>query len=114
MPMNPEIKAKWVSALRSGEYTQLDGHLAMAGSNKMCCLGVLVDVAGKWDENFYDGYRMCDGNCSLPPDELCASVGLPPPARDGSYRATIVNRLADMNDQGKTFEEIADYIEKML
>lgn len=41
--MNPEIKTKWVEALRSGEYKQGVGWLKTA-DGKMCCLGVLVEL----------------------------------------------------------------------
>lgn len=43
--MNPEIKAQWLSALRSGEYEQGRGQLKNDG--KYCCLGVLCDLAEK-------------------------------------------------------------------
>jgi hypothetical protein len=43
--MNPEIKAQWVTALRSGEYKQGKGYLNRGG--KFCCLGVLCDIAEK-------------------------------------------------------------------
>lgn len=49
--MNPEIKAEWVAALRSGEYRQTKRQLRY-GDN-FCCLGVLCDLRakkgkGKW------------------------------------------------------------------
>ena len=42
MLMNPEIKAKWVAALRSGEYKQAKGQLRIG--NSFCCLGVLCNL----------------------------------------------------------------------
>jgi hypothetical protein len=48
--MKPEIKEKWLAALRSGEYEQVKGYLAVeVGDNKknFCCLGVLCDLAIK-------------------------------------------------------------------
>lgn len=49
--MNPEIKAKWVAALRSGEYLQGTGQLlnTYSGASKYCCLGVLCDLLVKED-----------------------------------------------------------------
>ena len=44
MPMNPEWKAKWLTALRSGEYKQCQGrlrHTDFNGEHSYCCLGVL-------------------------------------------------------------------------
>lgn len=43
--MNPEIKAKWVAALRSGEYKQGRAYLRFDGAH--CCLGVLCELAVK-------------------------------------------------------------------
>jgi hypothetical protein len=44
--MNSEVKAKWVAALRSGEYQQGRGELRSI-SNCFCCLGVLCDLYDK-------------------------------------------------------------------
>ena len=54
--MNPEVKKKWVAALRSGDYKQGQGRLK-SSENEYCCLGVLCDiykneVGGKWQEEF--------------------------------------------------------------
>lgn len=43
--MNPEVKAKWLEALRSGEYKQ--GREYLRRGNYYCCLGVLCDIAVK-------------------------------------------------------------------
>ncbi len=43
--MNPEIKQKWVDALRSGEYEQGNGKLY--SGQGYCCLGVLCDLYSK-------------------------------------------------------------------
>ncbi len=41
--INPELKAQWVEALRSGKYTQ--GQLMLrTPDNDFCCLGVLCDI----------------------------------------------------------------------
>ena len=40
--MKQEIKEKWVSALRSGEYKQ--GKEGLRIYNEFCCLGVLCDL----------------------------------------------------------------------
>jgi hypothetical protein len=42
--MNPELKQKWLAALRSGEYKQARGYLKTEFG--YCCLGVLCDVSG--------------------------------------------------------------------
>jgi hypothetical protein len=43
--VNAEIKARWVQALRSGEYKQGQGYLSQGG--RFCCLGVLCDLHAK-------------------------------------------------------------------
>lgn len=40
--MNPEVKAKWIAALRSGNYKQTQYHLR--DDYGYCCLGVLCDI----------------------------------------------------------------------
>ena len=44
LEMNPEIRARWVAALRSGAYEQGTSRLRDA-SDRRCCLGVLCDLA---------------------------------------------------------------------
>lgn len=44
--MNAELKAKWVEALRSGEYRQGEGRLYDNATNTFCCLGVLCKITG--------------------------------------------------------------------
>lgn len=55
--MNPEIKERWLTALRSGKYKQTDGYLNIQRNNPeavpegnlrgngYCCLGVLCELA---------------------------------------------------------------------
>lgn len=47
--MNPEVKAKWIDALRDPNAVQTTGTLEVCqGKNKgQCCLGVLMEVAYK-------------------------------------------------------------------
>jgi hypothetical protein len=46
--MKPELKAKWLEALRSGAYQQVQGCLKCEINDqpKFCCLGVLCDLTG--------------------------------------------------------------------
>jgi hypothetical protein len=107
--MNPEIKAKWVAALRSGEYEQ--GHTYIRNrDNKFCCLGVLCDTL---DPTLWAADGGCFsylGSVANLPDSLqqefeLGSMGTHP---------NLDQSLASMNDSGYTFEEIADIIEKHL
>jgi hypothetical protein len=61
MKMNPEVKARWVAALRSGEYLQ--GTSTLRIGDQFCCLGVLCDIysaergGGNWtNHGFVDAY----------------------------------------------------------
>jgi hypothetical protein len=115
--MNKELKARWVAALRSGKYAQGQGYLRV-GDN-FCCLGVLCDIIDSkgWTPNTspYDGSQWLVDSIHWwwSDGDGCAAGALP---------VKVLNRinlfdeqeefvLMDMNDSGKTFEEIALYIE---
>lgn len=100
-----EFKAKWVEALRSGNYKQGKELLFKKSNNTYCCLGVACVVAGA---------KIDDGNIRLlireyPPIE---GVGKVPAVLKGGTQEAMT--LANMNDNGLTFLEIADYIEQKL
>ncbi len=57
--MNPEVKGKWIAALKSGNYKQ--GKKVLREGDNFCCLGVLCDLYseentdGSWKrESNYD------------------------------------------------------------
>lgn len=126
--MNPEIKALWLKALRSGEYQQTACSLkGLNADNKIgyCCLGVLTDLAvkagiGEWNE---DGKAVPTHRFIAPDSEFHAALladevrdwsGMP--SADGTFPRHSAEwtehiNLAGMNDGGRTFEEIADAIE---
>jgi hypothetical protein len=107
--MDPELKAKWLEALRSGHYAQTREYLRQDGG--YCCLGVLCDVVDPeaWGEE--DRWQYADeGDIDA---EICE---LPESFR---HRAGITDRaqsvLIELNDcEEATFEQIADYIEANL
>ena len=101
--MNPEIKAKWVEALRSGKYRQ--GQDFLKNGNTFCCLGVLREIIEPGSEELDDR-----GAQYLHP-KFCAIAGLEP-HKVGKTNDVYV--LAHMNDDGKPFSEIAYWIEKNL
>jgi hypothetical protein len=82
--MNPELKAKWIAALRSGKYTQLRGRYC-GGENEYCALGLLY-MGLRWLERMKGKI--------LPKEQ---------------HRA-----VSSLNDSGASFAEIADYIESNL
>ena len=87
--MDAQLKSKWVEALRSGEYKQCAGFLENTELKEHCCLGVLCVVAGK------------------EPDHL-AYAWLK--QATGDYGPFVMMN----DDDGKSFAEIADYIEANL
>jgi len=108
--MNPEIKQKWIAALRSGEYKQGIGALHYDGL--FCCLGVLCDLHCKETNGEWKGEGKSQtylNEQDILPSEVFhwAELGLKSP-----FVST--GQLAKLNDMGKTFETIADLIEKDL
>jgi len=98
--MIPEIKEKWINALRSGEYEQIRG--ALRREEGFCCLGVLCDIINT-DCWFGNTWRRESGWL---PSELMVDLELSTDAD--------VAVLAGMNDTGKSFKQIASYIEERL
>ncbi len=107
--MNPEVKAAWVKALRSGEYSQGTGQLRSA-EEKYCCLGVLCDIApvGEWGGEAYIA-GPDDWASAFLPRRVADWAGLSStnPAIGGTG-----GELSYKNDRGATFAQIADLIEK--
>jgi hypothetical protein len=111
--MNPQIKQKWVDALRSGEYQQTQKRLRT--EDGFCCLGVLCDLYGKennveWQHNEVVGYFYENHSFSLP-----SSVVEWSGVEDGNpFVNDQTSSLGSLNDKGSTFIEIADLIEEQL
>lgn len=127
--MDAELKAKWVSALRSGDYSQASGELHDRQNGGYCCLGVLCKVMGaefgdavendegEWKTHDYVphiGDRVLGEDEELKPS-VCKELGIPDQFE-----------LIKMNDgfgedpdslgyvRQHSFNELADYIEKNL
>jgi len=113
--MNPQIKQKWVSALRSGEYQQTKGFLRK--EDGFCCLGVLCDLYGKennveWEPltQYKNAYVFQYKVADLPPSVVeWAGVEDSNPYVNGG-----IGTLSGLNDRGSTFEQIAYVIEEHL
>lgn len=110
----PYVKRKWVKALRSGEYEQASEVLCerVDGFTSHCCLGVLVEemapAALIWDteDAAYDIAHIGDDyESSFIPDDLACLWGLTEDAQ---------SQLGNLNDSGKPFPVIADWIEANL
>lgn len=127
-PMNPEIKALWLAALRSGEYEQGNGQLGYEVDNnqrQFCCLGVLCDLALKSGAVALTETVDSDGNITYAsttqhygpavdrfylPEVVMDWSGMPDDRGYLDPDNTEVN-LGSKNDSGFTFAEIADIIE---
>lgn len=126
--MNPEVKKRWVAALRSGEYVQ--GNDAMCvrseyAEDSYCCLGVLADMycketgadKGEFFENdssngcprLTDGFKNWAGvTDDYIGDDFSPIVTIE--TREGTDEIS----LAELNDSGQTFETLAKLIEEQL
>lgn len=103
--MKQPFKQEWIEALRSGKYKQ--GVKYLRYNEEFCCLGVLCDLVAPtaWQKHDCWDFYYNDGIEGYLPPSVIDKVGL---------FSNQENKLAVMNDNGKTFEEIADYIEKYV
>jgi len=130
--VNQEVVKLWVDALRSGEYQQTT---ELLHDNKgLCCLGVASSLYCKLVRDISEPYtyvkkvgKVENGeysteeetvhcikygdNHDILPKEVKDWIGLQRP--DGTFETDdgVPDSLADLNDSGKTFAEIADIIE---
>jgi hypothetical protein len=122
--MNKRIKTLWIKALKSGEFKQCKGYLAKDG--KYCALGVLsvlalLEGACTYDEangvGAFDNvrYRLSygvmrwaeiaqDNERFLNPGELSVVINV----------QGFTTSVMELNDDGKSFKQIAELIERYL
>lgn len=100
--MNPELKAKWIEALRSGKYEQTTK--VLKDKKGYCCLGVLRELIDPGSEDE-------DENAQALSEDMCEIAGL---ARYTYKPGNVQHIVSEMNDNGKNFLQIADYIEASL
>jgi hypothetical protein len=127
--MNPEVKAKWLAALRSGEYAQAKARLKT--NSGYCCLGVLCDLHAKETEGHWGnagGDPVYLGDLFDLPETVqkWAGVNDAEPRIDVAHITAalpnVVNSrddrgfltVAQLNDRGVSFALIADLIEAHL
>jgi len=114
LDMNPEIRAQWCAALRSGEYQQGEGQLRSGVG--YCCLGVLSELAvkaGATSPAVYDQdheWWTYDGRNDYLPDSVLEWSGLHDTNPEVQFRGERT-WLAEINDRPCSFEEIADLID---
>lgn len=128
--MNPQVKEKWIAALRSGKYEQ--GSEKLRSSQGYCCLGVLCDLYSQeqnvdWefrglDENTHQttDYWYFEGESEFLPQSVKEWAGLPVPnptvrvdvTEDESEDDWFYNdEIADLNDSGYSFSELSNIIQ---
>jgi hypothetical protein len=118
--LNPTVKTKWLSALRSDKYIQGQEQLCQLNSDKKemhCCLGVLCEVLigmgvplkkkkTNSEGSFVFHYKNDGGYGGNIPAGLREQVG---------FSSEVEESLISLNDdKDKSFKQIAQKIEKIL
>lgn len=111
--MNPDIKERWVAALRSGRYRQCEGTLR-TDDNAFCAIGVLCDVVAPdaWENEGHSWYY------DIPEEDYHYdddSGGTGWPSRrvieEADIAETALNTIVLLNDEEHcSFEDIAQWI----
>ena len=102
--MKKTWKTKWLKALRSGRYKQTTNQLCSNIIEAYCCLGVLCKV-GRIPSKVRSELTFFDGNYEVLSKNLLEKFGLTDDEQ---------HELSQKNDDGVSFESIANYIEKEL
>ena len=138
--MNTKIKQKWVSALRSGEYEQ--GSEKLYSGRGYCCLGVLCDLYSKenglkWEFRGDDviktedeivpsqlqkfDYFYFDDESEFLPESVMdwAELSVKNPqvrveCEYGEDARFYVDEIANFNDSGYSFTQLAEIIENQF
>ena len=130
--MDSNIKALWISALKSGDYAQ--GKHSLNNKGKFCCLGVLCDLAAKAgaivepevyreDENedgFLGDVYSYDGEINMLPRSVMEWAGLSNnsgilPAHWIEHEGVQIDSLWELNDLAEyAFNQIAEVIEEQF
>ena len=117
--MRKSVKEKWLKALRSGEYKQTKQ--CLKDEVGYCCLGVLCDLHSKSVKKkgfVFKGdklgkflYDNCHG-CLSDIVEKWAGIDHNGGCGEFHYKNGKLDNLANLNDKGKSFKQIANIIEK--
>jgi hypothetical protein len=96
--VDKKMRSKWLRALRSGKYKQ--GRNALLNKQDgYCCLGVLASVCGVPKQRLLE-HSASTGGMHMPELDVLG--------------CDTTNTLIEMNDSGKRFTTIANWIEKNL
>jgi len=107
--MNKELRDEWVAALRSGKYEQGQDQLKTS-AGEYCCLGVLCEVLGvDLERANVNGVKVGEATGTE-----TAALGGDPLELVRALHYKTRSRLAKLNDNGASFEELAGVIEKTV
>ena len=130
--MNPEVKQKWIDALRSGKYEQ--GSEKLRTVTGYCCLGVLCDLYSQehntqWEFRGIEetnlqpmDYWYFGDQSEFLPESVMDWAGLKTPnpnvridVEDGDEDNWYYqDEIANVNDSGYSFNQIAEVIQQQL
>ena len=120
LDMNPEIRARWTAALRSGAFQQGRESLHQKdpddGIERLCCLGVLCVLAERADviaSTFQEGALqwLYDGRVDYLPQSVRDWAGLTDSNPEILTADEGLKPLAWLNDANWSFARIADAID---
>ena len=104
--MEKALKAKWIEALRSGQYRQTQARLRTSDGLGHCCLGVLCDISGQGEWEHGNFITRQNG-------EMVASMQAATDFRHAKMfglEESAKRYLMHANDTGTSFPAIADWI----
>lgn len=131
LKLETDAKAQWLKALRSGNYKQAKHVLCRFRENQhsYCCLGVFanfkdipfvddedVSLDREEEDSRVMGFNGFEAETLLPDDwfsQYVVDVQHEPDTVEKRAHE-LQSRLAQKNDQGMSFQDIADYIEANL
>lgn len=100
----------WIAALRSGDYRQ--GRNSLCDNRNYCCLGVAAELFQTPTTEVRtdpEGTVYFDTHCGVAPTYVMEALGLR--GNTGPSRGNPFRSLAALNDNGCSFDEIADILE---
>lgn len=106
------FKAKWITALRSGEYKQGSIYLHDKEENTYCCLGVACRIIDPKIDMQHSGLIVED--VKIFKDLKVPNILKGYEDLDSKEYNPVVDRLVTMNDGGRSFKLIANWIDKNL
>ena len=127
--MNKYIKQLWLDALESGKYQQCQHQLCVVENmdDKYCCLGVLTDLYiqslegqvnnAQWELNSTVKIfksKTCGGQSKVLPHEVSEWAGLNGTSNPMIKHDAAAGSCGDLNDNGHTFQYIANCIKEVL